>query len=188
MEEKELKNKIEEVKEKYETIEVVDQKTYENAANIVKELTKIKKNVKSYWKEPISNAYKVHKSLKAKENEMVKPLEKAINYCKSQMSDYILIQESEKKRLEEESQVEENEFGVAPIVKSDISEVNGISYTSKYVLDQIDLEKLPKNLNGVQLIIADESAIKSLIKASKGKIKIPGVKFHEEKVIRANSK
>ena len=189
MEEKDLKSEIKKVKEEYGTLQVVDNETYEIAAKKVKELSIIKKNVKDYWKEPIANAYSVHKSLKAKENEMVKPLDSEITYCKSQMSDYILIQESEKKRLEEEYiENEDNEFGVAPIIQSDISNVNGISYSSNYQLDQIDINLLPKTLNGIQLVIADESAIKNLIKSAKGNIEIPGVKFHEEKTIRASSK
>lgn len=188
MEEKDLKSEIKKVKEEYGTLQVIDNETYEAAAEKVKELSIIKKNVKDYWKEPIANAYSVHKSLKAKENEMVKPLDNEITYCKNQMSDYILIQESEKKRLEETIESEENEFGVAPIIQSDVSSVNGISYTSNYQLDQIDIDLLPKTLNGIQLVIADESAIKNLIKSAKGNIEIPGVKFHEEKTIRASSK
>lgn len=189
MEEKELQKTIEKVEEDYGKLQVVDSESYNLTALKVKDLSKIKKNVKDYWKEPIANAYKTHKTLKAKENEMTKPLEKAISYCKNQMSDYILIQENEKKRLEEENQANiDDEFGAAPMVQSDIPETSGISFTSTYKIDSVDINKIPKTLNGIQLLIADESAIKTLIKLSKGAIDIPGIKYHEEKTIRASGK
>lgn len=59
----------------------------------------------------------------------------------------------------------------------------GISYSSTWKINRIDVQKLPDFFNGIQLKKPDESEILRLIKASKGMIQIPGVEYEETKTM-----
>ena len=55
----------------------------------------------------------------------------------------------------------------------------GVSTTKAWAIKNIDLSKLPVEFAGVLIRPADEKAIMQLIKATKGKIQIPGVEYEE---------
>lgn len=59
---------------------------------------------------------------------------------------------------------------------------DGISYRTDYVIESVDFEKLTPVVNGAPIVKLDESAVKNLIKATKGKIVIPGIKYREIQV------
>ena len=61
--------------------------------------------------------------------------------------------------------------------------VDGMSQRKTWVIESIDLSQLPCEFAGVMLRPADEKAIANLVKASKGTIKIPGVKYKEDYII-----
>ncbi len=61
--------------------------------------------------------------------------------------------------------------------------VEGMSQRKTWAIDSIDLSQLPCEFAGVLLRPADDKAIMNLIKASKGTIKIPGVKYKEDYII-----
>jgi len=63
------------------------------------------------------------------------------------------------------------------------AKVDGMSRRKTWKIKEIDLSKLPCEFAGVILRPADESAIANLIKASKGQIQIPGVKYEEDYII-----
>lgn len=63
----------------------------------------------------------------------------------------------------------------------------GISTRVGYEITGIDLDKVPVAIAGVVIRPVDEKAVMALIKASKGKIQIPGVTYKETAIISAKS-
>lgn len=71
-----------------------------------------------------------------------------------------------------------SKMSAAPATK-----VDGMSRRKTWKIKEIDLSKLPCEFAGVLLRPADEGAISNLIKASKGQIQIPGVRYEEDYII-----
>ncbi|MCQ4951053.1 hypothetical protein, partial [Bittarella massiliensis (ex Durand et al. 2017)] len=61
----------------------------------------------------------------------------------------------------------------------DIPRAKGVSSGKDWEIEAIDHEKVPVNFSGVEIRPVDEKAIMRLIRASKGKIQIPGIKYKE---------
>lgn len=64
--------------------------------------------------------------------------------------------------------------------------VEGVSTSTDWEIESIDASLVPIAIAGMELRPVDEAAVKRLIKASKGKIEIPGVKYKE--VVRMSFK
>ena len=63
----------------------------------------------------------------------------------------------------------------------------GVSQTKTWKITKIDSEKVPISLNGMELRPVNEKLVLQLIKASKGKIAIPGVEYKEDVIISVRS-
>lgn len=87
-----------------------NQEDFEFASSFLKQVKAVQKKVKDYWETPIKNAYEAHKSLKNKENEMLKPLQESEKILKNKMQEYTEQQtkifEEQLKRLKEEQEKE----------------------------------------------------------------------------------
>lgn len=64
---------------------------------------------------------------------------------------------------------------------------DGVSTSRAWKITSIDEEKVPIDINGAVIRPVDKSAIMALIKATKGKIKIPGVKYEESVTVSVRS-
>lgn len=92
--------------------------------------------------------------------------------------------------LEAEGKMEEAEAvlmdaqvteGVATqaVVIMDTPKAKGVSSSKDWEIEKIDNEKVPVNFAGMEIRPVDEKAVLRLIKASKGSIQIPGIKYKE---------
>lgn len=77
-----------------------------------------------------------------------------------------------------EAQMTENMAATATVVM-DIPKAKGVSSSKNWEIETIDYEKVPVNFSGVEIRTVDEKAIIRLIRASKGSIQIPGIKYKE---------
>lgn len=57
--------------------------------------------------------------------------------------------------------------------------VSGVSNSKDWEIESIDHGKVPVNISGVEIRPVDEKAVMRLIRASKGKIQIPGIAYKE---------
>ena len=64
-------------------------------------------------------------------------------------------------------------------VVMDTPKTKGVSNTKDWEIESIDYEKVPVTFSGMEIRPVDEKAIMRLIRASKGSIQIPGVKYKE---------
>ena len=64
-------------------------------------------------------------------------------------------------------------------IKSQAPKADGVSRTKAWKIVSIDSSKVPISFNGTEIRPVDEQAVMRLIKASKGSIQIPGIKYEE---------
>ena len=69
--------------------------------------------------------------------------------------------------------------GRSIIIDAPQPKAEGVSMTSDWEIESIDSSLVPISIAGMEIRPVDEAAIKRLIKMSKGKIVIPGVKYKE---------
>lgn len=74
-----------------------------------------------------------------------------------------------------------------PILQVSSPKMAGISYQSDWDVSIADDSNIPISLNGVVIRPVDLGAVKRLVKASKGKISIPGIKITETKNMRVRA-
>lgn len=77
-----------------------------------------------------------------------------------------------------DAQVTETVAAKATVVM-DIPKAKGVSNSKDWEIESIDKEKVPVNFAGVEIRPVDEKAIMRLIRASKGSIQIPGIRYKE---------
>ena len=65
------------------------------------------------------------------------------------------------------------------VVVMNVPKAKGVSSSKDWEIESIDKEKVPVNFSGIEIRPVDEKAVLRLIKASKGSIQIPGVKYKE---------
>lgn len=61
------------------------------------------------------------------------------------------------------------------------------SFTKTWVIESIDESMVPVDINGAVIRPVDEKAVMALIKATKGKIAIPGIKYKETVTVSVRS-
>lgn len=181
----ELENQVEEERSKAEKLVVVDEESYLLAGETIKGLTALKKKVTNYWEEPKANAYKSWKTICKKEKDMLNPIEATLSTVKQNYGEYELVLENEQEKANADAMAE---YGVESLAKVDLPKVEGVSSSTDYEINSIDIDKLPKVLNGIQLVKIDNGAIKKLIKMSKGNIEIPGVSYSKKKIVKTTGR
>ena len=85
--------------------------------------------------------------------------------------------------LEDAETIQSTSMVVEPVMEK----VSGVSFKTDWAIEVTDEEKVPVSLMGMVIRPVDLSAVKALVKASKGKIQIPGIKITETRtsVIRS---
>ena len=71
---------------------------------------------------------------------------------------------------------------IAPTVESTVEEVSGISTRKAWKFEIVDKEKLPR-----EYMIPDEKYIGQMVRATKGRKEIPGVRIYSEDIIASRS-
>lgn len=109
----ELSQEIELTTQTVESIVVDSEDTLKNASEFVLECKRQRDKVTVFWADMKSNAHKAWKSIVARENEMISPIEEAETIVKRKISVYLTEQEririAEQKRLDDERRKKEEE-------------------------------------------------------------------------------
>ena len=208
-------NEIEEktearVKEANQII-IADQTSYKAAADWLKVIVILKKEVEGTFADPKQKAAAAHKSICAAEKTHLEPLQKAEAIVKSKMSTWYAEQErkareerlrleaeqrkqDEERRLkeavalesagqkEEAEQVLAQEVTYAPIKIQVVEKVEGVSFRENWKWEIADQNIIPR-----EYLMPDEKKINGLVRALKGETKISGIKVYAEKITSIRS-
>lgn len=96
-----LENEVGVFGERVNAVVVKDQASYEAAAELVKEVKRVQKQVTEYWEPLRINAKAAYDAVLARKKEMLTPLEKAEKALKKKMGDYTAEVERRRKAAEE---------------------------------------------------------------------------------------
>lgn len=174
--EKQQSNKVDLVVKQALELLVVDNYTFTVANDILVSIKEAIKQVKGYWETPKKTAKKAYDEIRDKEKEMLDKLLEAEKALKGQLGNYVLLQEQERERLQEQAK---EEYGIDIALKIDIPEHEKTTFIKDYDIEIIDGALVPNEYK-----VIDTSLIKRVVKDTKGKIVIPGVKIIEKKIVR----
>ena len=186
---------------------------YDKGNALLKDIKARIKQVKEYWKAPKAAALNAHKTLVARENDMLKPLESAEGVIKRAMLDYTTAiekarreaeeaarreREAEAKRLEAlAAQAEEQGDEDTAEILRDMSEevpmptVNaepvpvskGASVRTTWKARVTDPKLVPAYFDGYELRTINMTALNSIARWRNGEAEIPGVEFYRESTL-----
>jgi predicted nucleic acid-binding protein len=172
-------------------LDVIDQETYNQAAELTKAVKSLLKEVDSEFNEPVNQAHKLHKTLLAKKAKYADPLKKLEKDLKSKMTRWYVAEEQRRREEERKAQEEQErqaeelrKLGIddaADEVQSSPTEVAeidkfGISYQTYYSFEITDPALIPR-----EYLTVDTVKIGQVVRALKDQANIPGVKVVEEK-------
>ena len=105
-EERKLSTQVSDIEFKAESIVVNDDASYSEAATFVKEIKRMLKNVKEFFKPMKDQAHKAHAEICKRENEMTEPLANAEKILKASMGRFAEIQERKRREEAERARLE----------------------------------------------------------------------------------
>jgi septal ring factor EnvC (AmiA/AmiB activator) len=168
--------------------EIVDQASYDKAAETIKSVKSLLKEIDDTFNDMIQKAHELHKTALSKKNKYADPLKAMEKTLKAKMTRWIT--EQEKKRMAEEARIraarekeaeELRMMGITdtPVEPVKVEEVqkSGIIYQTKWDFEIVDKELIPRDY-----LIPDEKKIGQIVKAMKNETNIPGIKVIESKV------
>lgn len=183
-----IKSMEKKVKNYWEPMRVSTKKAYDDVISHKKEMLEPLENAERIIKEKMADyTLELRRKQREKEEELKK-----------------LAQVEVDKKLDEAMELQANgdvsgaEYAMAEaevmdgIATTSIStnvkpKADGISMTKTWKITSIDLSEVPDEINGALIRPVDMSAVMTLIKASKGSIEIPGIKFEESVTVNVRS-
>ena len=189
-------------------VKIVDAETYKEAGALWKSIEAMKKEVFETFDPIVRKAHAAWKEAIAQKDKYYAPLDEAHRAVKKLMSDYDLEQErlrlAEQRRLEEELRKQEEDRKLQEALDA---EASGQKEEAAAILEEpvtappiILAKTTPKVAGGPvyrtvwkfkienaaliprEYLVPDEVKIGGVIRASKGMIKIPGVRAYEDRV------
>ena len=158
----EIRNESNDIINIANSMNITNQEDLEQAAGFLKTIKDTQKRIKEYWQEPIKNAYETHKKLKAKENEMLEPLQNSEKIIKNKVADYNLYMEQLKREEEQRIKAEQE----------------------RQALEQLqEAERLRAEGNEVEAQIVEENAIamnQVEVNVDSGVEKVEGLSFRKD--------
>lgn len=202
-----LEKKALSLPEKVKAIEVRDNSSLERANKALIFIKAVRKEISDFCDPNIKRLHEAHKEALVQKKKFEKPLIEAEGYIKSQISSYIAEierkrreaeeavrkAEEERKRIEEEklrAVIEAEENGdnqrAEEILNEEIPEDKPILIQPKPKLEGISIRKIPKwkiineKLIPKEFMMVDSAKITSLVRTTKGEIRIPGIEVYFE--------
>lgn len=121
----EIKTESNSVVETANSIDITNQEDLEYAAGFLSNIKATQKKIKEYWEEPIKRAYEAHKALKAKENQMLEPLQNSEKILKGKISDYTITMERLKREEEERIRAEQQQQALEQLKEAERLKAEG---------------------------------------------------------------
>jgi hypothetical protein len=175
----ELIKKINEVIGEIESLEITEDFQLENANALAKKCNELIKEVKASHKDEIAYFHSKHKEAKAKEQEELKPLEKAKNVLKEAIGDYMKIVEQRQLELAKVQEEEKEIFGEIISVEN-TPKLGGTHIRKKWKAKIVDEDKVPVKIGNIVIRPVDMKVLNDFAKYYEGQAKVEGVEFFQD--------
>lgn len=169
--------KLEDLKQQIEELSITTDDEEVNANELAKFITSSIKTIKASHKDGIAEAHRIHKELKAKEKEELKPYEEA----KKIIADAIYQYEKDKqKKLQLEKEINK-ELGLEiEVPKNESKVLKGTYVKETWKARVVDADKVPVKHGSWVIREISQSVLNELAKLSNGEADIPGVEFYKD--------
>lgn len=200
----EVKNTVSkqaEISEMVKQLQVVNQETYSQAGNILMSIKKLSAYLSGLYAEPKKKAAEAHKSICAKEKELLSPLQSIEIQVKAKMSAYLDAEERRRAAEEKARQAEAEKMMALSVEaqKSGDSEMAqeaaataavqastvtyqrpaapGVSSRKIWKYRIVNMERIP-----IMYLIPNDAALSALARSLKDSciVQVPGVEFYYE--------
>lgn len=186
-------------------LEIESLSQFEDMGIFLKDVKDSIKEVESATEKQVSTAYQAHKSAKEFQNKYIKPLKEAEKIGKQKMKEFYeksyindafkkiesgsdidaklndidaKITDADSKSEIDKLQIERDTIILSEVEVPDFPKIKGIVLTDSYSIVVNDITKIP-----AEYMMVNEKAIKAVIKATAGAIKIPGINFAKTKTV-----
>lgn len=200
-----------------EDLLITNNDDYDRGNALLKDIKGRIKQVKDYWKAPKAAAQNAHKTLVARENEMLKPLESAEGIIKKAMLAYTAAVEKARREAEEAAKrereaetrrlaemaakaEEQGDRDTAEFMRDmaeavpmpDVEPIpvpgaKGVSVRTTWKARVTDPKLVPAYFDGMEVRTINMTALNSIAKWSNGEAKIPGVELYQDSTLCVRS-
>jgi len=188
------KKRFTQLEEEVKTLEIMNEESCQKAAELLATIAKYEKKINEECEKRIIVPKTFIKKVKARVNEVVKPLTNSKKIVKLKLKDYktrLELErremekkaEEERKRLQEQLDKEAREKGIEPVKlpeitipkeKLEVRTNQGLVHERKYwTFKIVDFEKIPR-----EYLIVDSKKVNSAIRT--GTREIPGLEIYQE--------
>lgn len=175
----ELIKKINDVIGEIESLEITEDFQLENANALAKECNELIKEVKASHKDEIAYFHSKHKEAKAKEQEELKPLEKAKTVLKQAIGDYMKVVEQRQLELAKVQEEEKEIFGEIVTVEN-TPKLGGTHVRKVWKARIVDEDAVPVKMGNIIIRPVDMKVLNQFAKYYEGQAKVEGVEFYQE--------
>jgi vacuolar-type H+-ATPase subunit H len=176
------------------------------AVEYLKSIKAASKKVKDFFAEPKQKAYEAHKSITARETEMLNPLVEAERTVKIKIAGFLDAQERIRREAEERAAKEAAKIEAEArkaMRKGDEEKAETLSIQA--VMKIAEVQHIPQKTEGVfavkrwnwkvidmslvprEYLVVNEKALNGLAKAAGNSVTVPGIEFYQETSISARS-
>ncbi len=199
METKEIATRSEDILTETKQIEIRDDVQYQAAAEMLKQIKALQKELDAYFDPAISKAYQAHRAMLAAKKKQSEPLKSAENLLKQKIGEY--ARELERRRREEQERLRKlaeerrlreaietgddtllDEAVIVPELPQRIERLEGISVAETWKFRIVDETRIPQ-----EYLMPDEKKIGQVVRALKQNTSIPGVEVYAEDVVSARA-
>jgi hypothetical protein len=171
-------------------VQVTTQAEYETAGLLYRTLRTLEKRIREYWK-PIKKAQDDAKKLVlGRENEMLQPIITAAGLISPMLSSYDAKQRHAQQIAEARAVQEAKETGVPVPAVVQGSKPEGISFSSRWVVDVDDLRKFLTWVVETQqwgMVEVKQGEVDRYATKAKGQVSIPGCTVSESRIASGKS-
>lgn len=178
----ELIKKINEFNAQIESLEITEDSQLENANALAKKCNELIKEVKASHRDEIAYFHNEHKKAKAKEQEELKPLEKAKNVLKEAIGDYMKIVEQRQLELTKVQEEEKEIFGEI-ITVEEKPKLGGTHVRKTWKARIVDEDKVPVKMGNIIIRPVDMKVLNNFAKYYEGQAKVEGVEWYQEESV-----
>lgn len=166
-EEEKLGKEVSLVEKQASDVAIVDEVSYQYAAELTKQVKAAQKKVTDYWEPMRQSTYAAYKSVTDHKKEMIDPLTNAEKILKNKMSGYLVEVERKRKAQEEEMRRQAEAEMAKKLQEADEAEKNGDLAAAEFAMAEAEVMDQVATSGTIQ---AQETKVDGISKSKTWKI------------------
>lgn len=180
-------------------LKITSRETYIQMVQVVKEAKQFIGAITEFFRPMKEKAYAAHRAICDQESISLAPFRKAETIGKQRMKGWEQIEEerarkAREKQMEAVKAAQANGEAPPPVVVVENKAhtiVEGVQYTDNWIGEVVDLGALLRAVLADKaphsFVVANETEICKFARATGGKVAIPGIEWHNERIVRISA-